>query len=118
MTFKSYKNWLNEQNTIKIGNYDLPISIIKKEDWPEGKNDPTEFSSDEDIVRVREDYDYKKDPVGWIRHEAMHHKLHHNKGFKDDGKEYPTNNTEEKAYIFQFKYLKNKGYKKSTSLSC
>ena len=108
--FQTFKEWLNEQQSIKINKESLPIEIIKKEDWPEGKSDPTEFSTNDNIVRVREDYDYKKDPQGWMRHEYMHWKLH-NSDFEDDGKDYPLNNTEVEAYKYQFKFLKKRGFK-------
>jgi len=111
MKFTSYKNWLNERQSINIDGLNVPIHIVKKKDWSEGKKDPTEFSDEEDAVRVRDDYDYKKDPTGWMRHEMIHYKLHHTTGWKDDEKEYPYNSTEAQAYIYQFKYLKKKGYK-------
>lgn len=111
MKFIAFKNWLNESQIIKVDSYDLPIVIIPKKDWQQGKKDPTEFDADHDVVRIRGDYDYKKDPTGWMRHEMMHHKLHHTKGWKDDGKEYPYNSTEVQAYTNQFKHLKKKGYK-------
>ena len=115
MKFKSYKNWLNESRLIKVDNYDLPIVIVKKEDWPEGKNDPTEFDSDDNVVRIRSDYDYKKDPLNWMKHELIHYLLY-KKGSKDDGKEYPTNNTERVAYTYQFKKFKRQGIKKFEDL--
>jgi hypothetical protein len=110
-SFIAFKNWLYESQSFMVDGFNVPIHIVKKEDWAEGKTDPTEFSADEDTVRIRDDYDYKKDPIGWMRHEMMHYKLHHTNGWEDDGKEYPYNSTEEKAYTHQFKYLKKKGYK-------
>ena len=108
--FTSFKNWLSESQTIKVDNVDLPIIIVKKVDWPEGKDDLTEFDAESNVVRVRSDYDYKKDPFNNMKHELIHYLLH-KKGFKDDGEEYPTNNTEEKAYTYQFKAFKKQGIK-------
>ena len=110
MKFTSFKYWLNESQTIKVDNNDLPIMIIKKEDWPEGKNDPTEFDSDNNVVRVRSDYDYKKDPLNWMKHELVHY-LYQKKGIKDDKKGYPKNNIEAAAYTHQFKTFKKQGIK-------
>ena len=100
----------NKQIILTVDGKRLPIHVIKKEDWPKGKSDPTEYSSREKIVRVREDYDYKKDMVGWMRHELIHYLLE-KKGFKDDGRTYPNNAVEREAYSHQFRYLKAMGYK-------
>jgi hypothetical protein len=107
---KSVKESLNESKILKIGNVELPFIVVKKENWPEGKNDPTEFNENKGVVKVRSDYDYKKDPLNWIRHELIHY-LYHKKGIADDGKEYPKNNTEEAAYKYQFRFFKKKGIK-------
>jgi len=108
--FISIKNWLSE-SFLTVDGKKLPVIFVKKEDWPEGKNDPTEYSTDENAVRIRKgDYDTEKDPMGWLRHELMHYLLDQ-KGFKDDEKEYPHNAVERKAYEYQFKYLKKLGYK-------
>jgi len=115
MKFTSFKNWLNESETLKVDGYDLPFVIIPKEKWQEGKNDPTEFSADENVVRVRSDYDYKKDPLNWMKHELIHYLLH-KKGVKDDKKEYPTNNIERVAYTYQFAKFKRQGIKKFEDL--
>jgi len=32
---------------------------LLQEQWSEGKNDPPEFDSDNNVVRVRSDYDFK-----------------------------------------------------------
>ena len=111
MKFTSFKNWLNESvSTIKIDGYDLPFVVIPKEKWAEGKKDPTEFDGDNSVVRVRSDYDYIKDPINWMRHELIHYMMH-KKGIKDDGKDYPMNNTEVRAYTYQFKEFKKQGVK-------
>jgi hypothetical protein len=108
--FTSFQHWLNEAQTIKVDNVDLPFVIIPKEKWPERKNDPTEYDSEHSVVRVRSDYDYKKDPINWMKHELIHY-LYHKKGIKDDEKEYPENNTEAAAYKHQFKTFKKQGIK-------
>jgi len=115
MKAKFINDFLNENrnftNFIKFDGITLPIEIISKSNWPNGKHDPTEFSDEDNCVKIREDYDYKTDPLGWLRHEYIHYKLYNDKSFKDDGKIYPYNNTESAAYTYQFKYLKKKGYK-------
>ena len=80
--FISIKNWLSE-SFLTVDGKKLPVIFVKKEDWPEGKNDPTEYSTDENAVRIRKgDYDTEKDPMGWLRHELMHYLLDQ-KGFKE-----------------------------------
>lgn len=98
------------KQTISVDGNKLPIVIIPRNQWPEGKNDPTEYSSEDKVVRVRDDYDYKSDPHGWMRHELMHY-LQNIKGVEDDQKPYPQNKIERAAYMHQFKYLQNKGHK-------
>lgn len=115
MKFTSFKNWINESEILKVDGHDVPFVIIPKEKWQEGKNDPTEYDSADRVVRVRSDYDYKKDPLNWMKHELIHYLLH-KKGSKDDGKEYPTNNTERVAYTYQFKKFKQQGIKKFEDL--
>ena len=86
------------------------VKVIAKDQWMKGKLDPTEYDAKNDAIRIRADYDYKKDEAGWLVHEQKHSELNA-KGFKDDGKEYPSNSTEAEAYKAQFAYLKKKGYK-------
>ena len=76
----------------------------------EGKTDPTQYDNDNKVILVKQSYDTKKDIEGWMVHEQKHADLD-KKGFKDDGKEYPYNNTEMEAYIAQFKALKKRGIK-------
>ena len=85
------------------------LQIIPKNKWSPYKNDPTEYDGENHVIRVRDDYDYKTDPAGWIIHELEHTRLDFD-GHQDDGKEYPFNSTEVQAYTKQFVYLKKKGY--------
>lgn len=103
---------------IKAGKESIPsdIVIIPQEEWSEGKDDPTEYSYDKHIIKVRSDYNWKTDPAGWIVHERVHKKLDE-QGFKDDGKPYPENAVEHQAYVEQFKSLKQKGTELKTVIS-
>ena len=84
------------------------IKIVPVNEWPIGKSDVTEYDKEKRIINVRSDYDYVKDPQGWIVHELKHHELNLT-GFKDDDKEYPYNDVERQAYESQFKHLKKLG---------
>jgi len=85
------------------------IVKIPKNQWRDGKTDPTEYSYEHKHIRVRDDYDENEDPAGWMAHEYKHAALD-DEGFEDDGLPYPQNSVEREAYISQFKYLKQKGY--------
>ena len=90
---------------MKIDGKKLPVKVVKKADWPEGKGDPTEYDMRNKTVNVRDDYDMDKDELGWMRHELAHYEFDRD-GHKDDGKEYPENSEEAYAYGEQFAYLR------------
>ncbi len=92
-------------NIIKVdGKYN--VQVIDKSMWPDGKTDPTEYSDDTGVIKIRSDYDYKKDPAGWFEHEKGHADW---KGSRDVN-DYPDNPIEWQAFGRQFKYLQDKGY--------
>ena len=66
------------------------------------KDDPTQYSKENNIIYVKSTYDIKNDPAGWMVHEYKHAEL------KDlpDEEQYPDNTVERAAYKAQFKYLK------------
>ena len=73
----------------------------------EGKDDPTQYCNDRNIIYVKSNYDVELDKEGWIVHELEHHK-HRNK--RDDNRIYPHNKVEKYAYEAQFSELKRRGY--------
>ena len=95
---------------INVDGTELPIVVVPRQQWAQGKTDTTEYSQEGKYVRVRDDYDYKNDPLGNMRHELMHYMADMN-GVQDDNKPYPQNNIEQRAYTNQFKYLQRIGYK-------
>ena len=100
-------NYVDIDELIKFAN---DVVKIPKDQWQRGKIDPTQWSSENKQIQVRDDYDDVNDPAGWMEHERIHQELDNNPEHKDDGLDYPSNNTEMKAYVKQFKFLKNKGY--------
>jgi hypothetical protein len=82
------------------------LQIIIDDSQFEGKTDPTQYSKEDDIIYIKSTYDQKTDPEGWMVHEFKHADL---KDTLDDGKQYPTNNTESEAYKAQFKFLAGRG---------
>lgn len=105
-------------NIKNMNNFDeLYLEILNKISSPkiittykgfEGKIDPTQYNSKENIIYVKPSYNQKSDPEGWMVHEYSHADSNA-KGIKDDNKQYPTNNIEILAYTKQFKWLKETG---------
>ena len=83
----------------------MPVDylIVPVGRWPQGKLDPTEYSRDTGMIRVRADYDPVKDLHGWMVHERVHAEMH-SIGFVEVGT-YPHTNIEEAAYTAQFRHL-------------
>jgi len=85
----------------------LKFRIVDVEDWTPGKSDPTEYSYDDKLIRVRKDYwGLPNDPAGWLKHEEIHAMLP-----PDTSGKYPNNPVEEKAFKAQFKHLMSLGHK-------
>src|SRR5271157_4875792 len=103
-------NKYNVKNIDELLKFANNVVKIPKEQWQKGKTDPTQWSSENKQIQVRDDYDDINDPAGWMEHEREHQRLDTDTSHKDNGLDYPFNNTEQHAYIQQFKYLKNKGY--------
>jgi|SRR5271157_6447685 len=91
------------ENLMRVA--ETKIQIVPQEEWNPHKEDPTEYSSDTNTIRVRNDYDAKSDPAGWIVHEQTHATMP-----SDESGSYPNNPVEEQAYKEQFRYLKSLGY--------
>ena len=72
-----------------------------------GKEDPTQFSPNENTIMVKASFDMQNDPNKWLIHERAHAVLNA-KGvnqYCDDEHPYPTNEVEVAAYSTQLFHL-------------
>ena len=90
------------------------IVVVTKENWPTGKLDPTQYNAETDTIEVREDYDFRNDPAGWIVHEQVH--AQEGTTANEDYSNYPNTLTEQKAFGAQFKFLMGRGIKQFDAL--